>query len=248
VSARLTAALAEQHELTECRDLEQFWEVVMSTPVEGCVVDIYHPSTPLSLIDLQRLRRRVPPLAIVVYADFEDRQLDLFELGRLKIDGVILPGTTQEDARRAITGAIAAAAALGVMAALDGQLHPLGMECLRWSIEHAEESPTVAQLSEALGLSTAVLTRELRQRRQPAPARLLLWGRLFRAARMLTGSALSVEDVAFRLGYSTASALGRAIQRDIGLAPTELRGPGAIARVLDAFVRREVRTGGPPRA
>jgi AraC-like DNA-binding protein len=249
VSARLTAALAEQHELIECRDLEQFWDVVMSSPLDGCVVDIYHPSTPLSLTDLQRLRRRVPPLAIIVYADFEDRQLDLFELGRLKIDGVILAGATdQESAQSAVAGALAAAAALGVLAALEGQLHPLGMECLRWSIEHADNGPTVALLSEALGLSPAVLTRELRQRQLPPPARLLLWGRLFRAARMLSGQDLSVEDVAFRLGYSTASALGRAVQREVGVPPTKLRGGGAIARVLDGFVRREVRTGGRARA
>mgnify|MGYP003705494673 CR=1 FL=1 len=37
-----------------------------------------------------------------------------------------------------------------VVAALDGRLHPLGMECLRWSIEHAETSPTVAQLADGL--------------------------------------------------------------------------------------------------
>jgi AraC-like DNA-binding protein len=246
VSARLVAALGDQHELIECRDLEQFWDVVMGGPVDGCVIDIYHPSTPLSLNDLQRLRRRVPPIAIVVYADFEDRELDLFELGRLKIDGLIFSGAIdqQEETRRAVTGALAAASALGVMAALEGQLHPLGMECLRWSIEHAEDGPTVAQLAESLGLSAPVLTRELRQRRLPQPARLLLWGRLFRAARMLSATELSVEDVAFKLGYSTASALGRAVQREVGLPPTELRGDGAIARVLDAFERRELRAGG----
>src|SRR5688500_13853512 len=138
----------------------------MSSPVDGCVVDIYHPSSPLSLADLQRLRRRIPPLAIVVHADFEDRELDLFELGRLKIDGVILTGTTDQvaETRRAVAGALAAAAALGVVAALEGRLHPLGMECLRWSIEHAEEAPSVEQLAEGLALSPAVLARELHDR------------------------------------------------------------------------------------
>lgn len=250
VSARLVAALAEQHELIECKDLQQFWEVVMSTPVDGCIVDIYHPASRLSLNDLQRLRRRVPPLAIVVSADFENRELDLFKLGRLKIDGVILAGAADplHEARRAVAGALAAASALGVTAALTGQVHPLGLESLRWSIEHAETSPTVAQLAEALALSPAVLTRELRERRLPTPARLLLWGRLFRAARMLGDPELSVEDIAYRLGYSSASALGRALQRETGFAPTALRGCGATACVMDGFLRREVRTGGRARA
>jgi AraC-like DNA-binding protein len=220
--------------------------VVTTTPVDGCVIDIYHPSTPLSLADLQRLRRRVPPLAIVVYADFEDRVLDLFELGRLNIDGVIVSGGTDqpEATRRAVSGALAAAAALGVMAALEGQLHPFGMECLRWSIEHADDTATVARLADSVGLSEAVLARELRQRQLPTPARLLLWGRLFRAARMLSDPQQRLEDIAFRLGYSTVSALSRALQREVGIAPTEARRRGAIACVLDAFVRREVRSGG----
>lgn len=242
VVARLHAALADHHEMVDCASLDEFWDVVMSSPVDGCIVDIYHPSSPLYLADLQRLRRRMPPLAIVVYADFQDRELDLFELGRLKIDGVILAGTPAE-IRRALAGALAASSALGVVAALDGQLHPLGMECLRWSIEHAEESPTVQQLADALALTPAVLTRELHQRRLPSASRLLLWGRIFRAARLLATSERSVEDTAFRLGYSSAAALGRALRRETGFAPNELRRRGPLAAALEGFVRREVRRG-----
>ena len=243
VVARLHAALADHHEMVTCAGLDEFWDVVMSSPVDGCIVDIYDPASLLNLTDLQRLRRRMPPLAIVVYADFQDRELDLFELGRLKIDGVILAGTPDEVAeiRRAVAGALAAASALGVMAALDGQLHPLGMECLRWSIEHAEESPTVRQLADALALTPAVLSRELHDRRLPSASRLLLWGRLFRAARLLANPERSVEDTAFRLGYSSAAALGRALRRETGCAPNELRRRGPLAAALEGFVRREVR-------
>ncbi|MSR36965.1 MAG: AraC family transcriptional regulator [Gemmatimonadetes bacterium] len=244
LAARLGAALADHHELIECHDLEELWNVVMNRPVDGCVLDIYHPTHPVSLLDLQRLRRRMPPLAIIVYADFEDRELDLFELGRLKIDGAILTGATDHasETRRSVSGALAAASALGVVAALDGQLHPLAMECLRWSIEHAEESPSVEQLADGLALTPAILARELHDRRLPSPARLLLWGRLFRAARLLANPVRSVEDTAFRLGYSSAPALGRALRRETGFAPNALRRRGTIACVLDGFVRRELRS------
>ena len=243
LAARLSAALADHYELIECRDLEGLWDVVMDRAVDGCILDIYHPAHSVSLSDLQRLRRRMPPLAIIVYADFEDHELDLFELGRLKIDGAILAGAGDHanDTRKAVTAALAASGALGVVAALDGQLHPLGMECLRWSIEHAEESPTVTQLAESLALTPAVLARELHDRRLPSPARLLLWGRLFRAARLLTNPGRSVEDTAFRLGYSSAPALGRALRREIGFAPTELRKRGPLACAMDGFVKRELR-------
>ena len=241
LAARLAAALADHYELTECKDLDELWDVVMNRSVDGCVLDIYHPTHPVTLLDLQRLRRRMPPLAIIVYADFEDRELDVFELGRLKIDGAIRSGANAAETRRAVAGALAAAAALGVVGALDGQIHPLGIECLRWSIEHAEESPTVEKLAEGLAVTPAVLARELHDLRQPSPARLVLWGRLFRAARLLASSEMSVEDVAFRLGYSSAPALGRALRRETGFTPTELRGRGALASALDGFVRREVR-------
>jgi AraC-like DNA-binding protein len=242
-AARLNAALAGHHALVECPCVNSFWEMVMTGPVDGCVIDIYHPSHALSLAELQRLRRRMPPLAIVVYSDFSDRELDLFELGRLKIDGVILTGATDQPAetRRAVAGALAAAAAMGVTGALQGQLHPLGIDCLRWAIEHAEDAPTAQQMADALALTPAALARELHDRRLPTPSRLLLWGRLLRAARMLDNRDRSVEGTAFRLGYSSASALGRAFRRETGFTPSELRSRGPVVCALDGFLRREVR-------
>jgi AraC-like DNA-binding protein len=242
-AARLSAALADQHVLIDCPCVRAFWETIGTGSVEGCVVDIYHPTGALSLIDLQRLRRRQPPLAIVVCSDFAERELDLFELGRLKVDGVILTGATDPaETRRAVAGALAAAAAMGVTGALHGQLHPLGIECLRWAIEHAEEAPTVEQMAESLALGAVALARELHERRLPTAARLLLWGRLFRAARLLDNPDGSVERTAFRLGYSTASALGRAFRRETGFTPSELRTRGPLACALDGFLRREIRS------
>ena len=58
------------------------------------------------------------------------------------------------------------------------------------------------------------------------PARFLLWGRLFWAARLLSNAELSVECAAFRLGYSSAPALGRALRREIGLSTGDLRARG----------------------
>ena len=241
LAARLSTALADYHELIECADMGQFWDVVMTRPVDGSVIDIYHPAHPVSLSDLQRLRRRVPPLAIVVYADFQNRELDLFELGRLKVDGVILTGATDQppETRRAVAEALCAADALGVTDALGGELHPLGMECLRWAIERAQDSPSVEHLAEALGLTCAGLARELLKRQLPSPARFIFWGRLFRAARLLSDADRRAEDVAFRLNYSSASALTRALRRETGFSLKELRHRGTTACVIDGFLRRE---------
>ena len=242
LAAHLSTALADHHELIQCADIGELLDVVMTRPLDGSVIDIYHPAHPVSISDLQRLRRRVPPLAIVVYADFQNRELDLFELGRLKVDGVISTGTTDRpyQTRRAVEEALCSAAALGVTNALASELQLLGTECLRWAIEKAQDSPTVEQLAEASGLTSAGLSRELRKRQLPSPARMIFWGRLFRAARLLSDAERKAEDVAFRLGYSSASALSRALNRETDLTLKELRGSGVIAHVLDAFRRREL--------
>lgn len=99
----------------------------------------------------------------------------------------------------------------------------------------------MAQLADALALTPAVLARELHEWRLPSPARLILWGRLFRAARLLANPERSVEDTAYRLGYSSASALRRALRRETGLASTELRRQSALTCALDGFLRREAR-------
>ena len=250
LAVRLSTALADYHELIECADIGELLDIVMTRPLDGTVIDIYHPGHPVHISDLQRLRRRVPPLAIVVYADFQSRELDLFELGRLRVDGVILTGATDQpqQTRRAVEEALCSAAALRVTDALAGELHPLGMKCLRRAIEGAQDSPSVEHLAEASGLTSSALARELRKRQLPSPARFVYWGRLFRAASLLSDADRRTEDVAFRLSYSSASALTRALRRETGVTLGELRRRGATACVLEGFRRREAQgqAGGRP--
>ena len=207
------------------------------------MIDIYHSAHPVSLSDPQHLRCRVPPLAIVVYADFRNRELDLFELGRLKVDGVILTGTTDQppETRRGVAEALCAADPLGVTDALIGELHPLGSECLRWAVERAQDSPSLEHLAEALVLTSTGLALELLKRQLPSPARFIFWGRLFRAASLLSDADRRTEDVAFMPNYSSASALTRTLRRETGCSLRELRRHGTTACVLDGFLRRQVR-------
>jgi AraC-like DNA-binding protein len=153
-----------------------------------------------------------------------------------------LTGATDQpqQTRRAVAEALCAADALGVTEALRGELHPLGVECLRWAIERAQDSPSVEQLAEASGLTSAGLARELSNCQMPSPARFIFWGRLFRAASLLSDAGRRAEDVAFRLNYSSASALTRALRRETGCSLRELRRRGTTACVLDSFVRRDV--------
>lgn len=247
--ARLTEALSAEHDLLMCDRWTRLWDVVHRHPVDGCVVDIYEPAEPIPLRELQRLRRRQPPIAILVYSDFTGREIDLFELGRLEIDGVILAGS--DDSRRqtqeAVRQALGAAVALRVTQGLTGRLPPVGLDCMRWCIENAHRSPAVSDLGDAFSVSPRGLARELRHRDLPSPNRFLMWGRLFRAAQMLDDSDRTVESVAFALGYSSGTALGRAFRRETGHPPTEVLRRGGMACVLEGFLRRRETSGGPRR-
>lgn len=247
--ARVRAALHGEHEIVTCQRWTRLWDVVHREPVDGCVVDLYAPSEPVPLREVHRLRRRQPPLAIVVYTDFSGREMDLFELGTLEIDGVIQVGAEDSPTaiRETVRCALGAAVALRVTRALSGRMPPLGLGCLRWAVENAESGPSVPDLAEAFSVSRRALARELREGDLPSPRRFLLWGRLFRAAQMLGDTDRTVEEVAYRLGYSSGAALGRAFRRQTGHPPTEVLNRGGVACVLEGFLERRRESSARPR-
>jgi AraC-like DNA-binding protein len=165
--------------------------------------------------------------------------MELYRLGRIKVDGVI---RLEDDlSSRQILGvvdrAMMAALASMVLRSVAKDRSPLVQECIRWAIEHAESRRQVSDLAAALALSHRSLTRELKAA-GVAPARtLLLWGRLIQASYLLARPRETVESVAFRLAYSTAGALRKALKRHVGCSPTSLLKRGGLAWTLEVFQR-----------
>ncbi|MFP3949272.1 MAG: helix-turn-helix domain-containing protein [Longimicrobiales bacterium] len=237
--ARLSDALREYHELTFCQSWTDLWDTMVDGRLDGCIVDPHNSFDPVSLPEILHFRRRFPSTALIVSGEFTGRELDLYYLGRMGVDGVILAGADHDhrQLRGRVEMALSSWLAKRVADALEGILPPLGIRCVRWAIAHAEECPQVPDLVRAMRLSPRALSRELRSRGLPSPRHLLLWGRLFQAARMLEGSDVTVEEVAFRLGYATAASLGRAFRDRLDLSPSDLRhDQRSLRRVMDAFV------------
>lgn len=258
-SARIVEALGEDHILLACPGWERLWEVLRTHRVNGCILDLERPDREEALREVQQLRLEHHGVALVVYTDFSGRELDLFRLGRLGVDAVLLAGSDDDSAaiRRATEAALASALASSVATHLEGRVDPLGVLALRWAVEHARSAPGVAGLAEGLGLSPRVLNDRLRERRLPSAGRILLWGRLLQAAGMMGGSGVRFESVAWKLGYSSGSALRRALRHHAGLSGTEIAASSGVEEVLDVLVerwgrqrrgvlplRRPVRTGG----
>ena len=237
--ARLVDALSPEHELIQCDSWPDLWGIAIRRTLSGAVVDPYSAFDPVSLPELRHFRRRFPGTALVVYADFTGRELDLYHLGHMGVDGVILVGGDEGPVHLLdrVEVALSSSLAKRVTDALRGVLPELGLRALRWAIEHAHEDLQVPDLARAVRMSPRALSRELRTRGLPAPRHLLLWGRLFQAARMLDAAGATVEEVAFRLGYATGASLGRAFREQTGVSPTELAGrEGGVDLVLSSFV------------
>ena len=237
-AARLADALRATYDLRSYRSWAKLYSDSAKAPWAGCIIDIYPADGPVPPMQLAALRRRRPDLAIVIYSDFTDREADLFEVGRERFNAVILPGV--EDSTSAIQATVsrslASAAAKGLETALEGRLAPLGIAVVSWSMEHSLEGPTVDEVAEGLGMSRAQLARELGRKNLPPARALLLWGRLFQAARLLEGGTTTVEGAAHALGYSTSSALHRAFHQYVGWPPGALAENGGVAGVLEAFI------------
>lgn len=244
-AARLKTALGHDHELLHFTSWKPFLDALSREPVEGCILDIYHPRRPISLPRIQRLRQRHPTLAIVVYSDFSGREMELFQLGRLSVDGVILAGRGDDrhKMREAVRMGLSASVASRVADALQGRIAPVGLLVLQWAVEHAHEHPGVDALAEMLCVSPSSLSRELRVLGLPTARRLLLWGRLLQAGRLLESRGTTAEEVAHRLGYATASGLRRALKSHCGCPPTVVAERGGLSWVLQCFIRRELGEG-----
>ncbi len=236
--ARFASALDGHHQVIHASSWKQLLRLVMRHPVDLCVLDPYDPFRPVSFQQLQRLRRKHPDLAILVYTDFTGRESDLFDLGRLQVHGV-LQATGHESRRRvqaAVDRGLARAVAARVVRTLEGRLPPLALDCIGWAIEHAEEQPRVVDLARAVSVSPRMLARDLRAQDLPTACRLLLWGRLLQAARLLESPGATVDQVAFRVGYATGGALRRALNRLCGCAPGELKRRGGLTAAMEAFL------------
>lgn len=246
-SARFASALEKQDRVIHATGWRQLLRLVMSHPVDLCAVDPYDPFRPISLSQLQRLRRKHPDLAIVIYSDFQGREAELFDLGRLQVDGVLQASGNEPRAaiRHAVDRALARAASAKVTRALAGRLPPFALDCLGWAVEHAENDPRVADLAAAVGATPRSLGRDLKANDLPSPSQILVWGRIFQASRMLQSPGTTVDGVAYRLGYATGGALRRALKLRTGSPPRELVARGGLDTALQRFIQRLTQDGTP---
>jgi AraC-like DNA-binding protein len=179
-------------------------------------------------------------VALVIASNFKGREMALYHLGQMSVDGVIRmeEDPSPRDLLAVVDRAITASLATRVVLEVGADLPHLAQEAIRWTIEQAENTPHVSELAAALALSPKVLHKEMKSLGLGPPRSLLLWGRLIRASQLLERPSETVESVAFHLGYATGGALGKALKRHVGCSPTELLERGGLSWSLQVFRQR----------
>jgi len=236
--ARLRDALGEQHELTEAPDWPSLRQQLLSGSGDGCVVDpfVTDPSIPAS--ELARLRVHRPHLVVVVFADFTGRGGMVAEFSEV-LDDIIVAGVEDDPytIRSVVEEALGRALARRVLAEVVSQIPEIESEALGWAIEHTSDDPDVDDLARGLGTTAEALQRLLHASGAVSARRALLWGRLFRAAQMLGREGRTVTRAALALGYTSDSALRRALRDHLGMSPTEATERGGVSFIVERYLQ-----------
>lgn len=202
---------------------------------DGCLVDVEASDLETARREIGLLREQYPGLAIVACVEGGHGR-GYFDLGEMGVDGVLPMGSVQNVRVRAVVdGALATARAARIARTLEERYAAPGPDAIGWAVENAGGETSVEKLAAALGHTPRSLRQALEEAGLPAPTKVLLWGRLLLAGARLGRDGRTVEEVAFSLGYSTATSLARAMKRQTGLTPSEVSEHGGMERVRCAL-------------
>jgi transcriptional regulator GlxA family with amidase domain len=93
----------------------------------------------------------------------------------------------------------------------------------RWAIERLGEPLDVAAMSRQAGVSPRTFARRFRAETGTTPLQWLLAQRVLEARRLLEATDLSIEEVAWRVGFATAASLRDHFRRATATTPTAYR-------------------------
>jgi D-alanyl-D-alanine carboxypeptidase/D-alanyl-D-alanine-endopeptidase (penicillin-binding protein 4) len=232
--ARLFAALSGDHEVVVCSSWESLEKMLGRRNFDGCLVDADQPDRQTVSREIAKIRDRHPGIAIVACVE-KSYALAYYDLGGLGVAGILATQAEPKAIRAVVDKALATARADGIARGLEGRFASPGPDAIGWAIEHAGPDTSVDKLAAALGHTPRSLRQALEDAGLPAPTRVLLWGRLLLAGARLSRDGRTVEEVAFSLGYATATSLARAMKSQTGLTPSEVSEHGGMDRVRAAL-------------
>ncbi|HJU91014.1 MAG TPA: helix-turn-helix domain-containing protein [Gemmatimonadaceae bacterium] len=239
--SRLRAALRDRYTVVTCADWNDLLRACANEPVSMAVIDLFASTSLNDAFDsLRQLKRRFPSVAVVLYASVPPAQpRDFFEAGRFGLDGLVMADV--DDEPRRLLGLIEQAEARGVLETLRralGDVKPTVRDATLIGVTRAHQRLSPEGLAKILGVRRKNLSERLAQAGFPTAQRLIAWGRLIVAARMLEDSERSADSVALALDFPSGSAFRNTCQRYLHAAPQQIRARGGASYVIGAFLRQ----------
>ncbi|HVE77842.1 MAG TPA: helix-turn-helix domain-containing protein [Gemmatimonadaceae bacterium] len=242
----LRLALHGRHDLLECGDWGTLTRACGTEPVQFVVFDLFADVAP-NFDALRVLRLRFPRVGFVAYvAATAERARELFDLGRLGVDSLVLADRDDRDPGRLLTlveQAETRSVANLLRPALIGARATV-RDAVLLAVTRAHQRLAAPALARVLGVSRRVLNERLTQAGFPPPQQLLAWGRLLVAARMLEDPQRSADSIALALDFPSGSAFRNTCQRYLGATPSEIRARGGADFAVARFVARCARGAG----
>ncbi len=96
-------------------------------------------------------------------------------------------------------------------------------DVLAWAVDHLPEDLPVEMLAQRAAMSQRTFARKFREVTGTTPHQWLVSQRIFLAQRLLESSDLSVDLVAWKSGFGTATNLRMQFQKATGIAPSAYR-------------------------
>lgn len=210
-------------------------------PTAVVVVDPYAGSESGEISPHLRALLQEFPSAVVVAVVRPRRSAgnDVRTLGTLGISEIILLGV--EDTASGIARTLRQAQGRFLKRIMERTLPATVSGRARMVLMAASEAISAGghapDLAGALAVSTKTLTRWCERSYLPPPRRLLAWIRVLLASELLDDPQRTVSSVARACGYTSDTALRRALLDFLGMGPSPLREAGAFATASRAFLQ-----------
>lgn len=233
---RLRDALQTRHQLIAAASWSEFLAACDGAPAVAAIIDLQDYPHP-TFDALRQFRTRHGSAAMILYVAAPPVPVrDVFEAGRFGFDAIIVAG--HDDSPRDILGVIERAMARGVgelVRPVVARAPSVARDAALAVVARAYERLSPETLARLLGVRRRTLTERLAEAGMPAPQRLIAWGRLIMAARLLEDADRKVDAIASTLGFPSGSAFRNTCQRYLGCTPQEARSRGGAAYVIQAF-------------
>ncbi len=229
-----------RHDIVPVESWAEMRDVALRSPVHAAMFDPY-ASGKLDLESVRLFHEQFPSVALLAYGDFARRSVrDTVRLVRIGVREIVIRGEEdnplkfQDLITEALTHSVAGVVLAGLRDLLPTHLAPLIRQLLSW----ADKPLTPVDVARLYHRHPNTLREHLRAAGLPPMNKLIVWMHLFRAAHRLGDTARSVESIALRLVFPSASALRNQLLRYAGVTPHELREGGGLELLLTEFRER----------